>query len=266
MLKILAYSLLLLHSILLMAAPSPILLPYWAAENSNSVQSIDHQRWQTFLDKYLVQSEQQQLVRYNKVNKADKNSLVLYTKTLANIDPGSLNRKEQMAYWINLYNALTIITVLDHYPVKSILDIRSSWFSPGPWKNKIIEISGYWLSLNDIEHGILRPIYQDPRIHYALNCASMGCPNLQPRAFTGTNAEQLLQQAASDFINSDKGFKVHKSGARLSKIYEWYEDDFGNTTEDLVSHLNLYLDDTISNQELNNMKFQYDWTINEATE
>ena len=104
------------------------------------------------------------------------------------------SRDEQLAYWINLYNALTVKVILDHYPVKSILDIDISpgWFSIGPWGKKLVAVEGVEISLDDIEHRILRPIWRDPRIHYALNCAAVGCPNLLREAFTGATAEVLL--------------------------------------------------------------------------
>lgn len=264
--KIPALILLLLVSRVTLAAPSPDLLPYWITENPHSVQTLSHQQWQTFLNKYLVSSEDQQLVHYQQVDDADKTSLTLYTKMLANIDPRKLNRTEQMAYWINLYNALTVITILNHYPVESILDIRSSLFSPGPWKKEIINISGFWLSLNDIEHRILRPIFKDPRVHYALNCASIGCPNLNPQAFTSQNLNELLEQSAYDFINSDKGLFIDDIEVRLSKIYDWYRRDFGDTREGLMIHFNEYLEKKLTINQLGNIEYQYDWTLNEAFE
>ena len=100
------------------------------------------------------------------------------------------NKKEQLAYWINLYNSLTIKVVLEHYPVKSIKEIKlSGIFKPGPWKKELVIIEGKKLSLDNIEHDILRPIWKDNRVHYAVNCASIGCPNLQNSAFTAKNSD-----------------------------------------------------------------------------
>ena len=122
-------------------------------------------------------------IGYGAVSDEDRKSLDAYIAALAG-HPGSrraLNRAEQQAYWINLYNALTVQVILDHYPVESIrdIDISPGLFADGPWGKKLVTIEGEAVSLDDIEHRILRPIWKDPRIHYAVNCASIGCPNLQ---------------------------------------------------------------------------------------
>jgi hypothetical protein len=113
-----------------------------------------------------------------------------YISTLVAVDPATLNRSEQFALLANLYNAKTIDIVLENYPVKSIKDISLGGglfaaFTGGPWKAKVLKMKGVALSLDDIEHGILRPTFRDPRVHYAVNCASVGCPNLGTEAFTG---------------------------------------------------------------------------------
>ena len=122
---------------------------------------------------------------------------------MAAVRVSGLGRDEQCAYWINLYNALTLEVVLDHYPVDSIrdIDISPGLFSQGPWGKKLITVEGEQVSLNDIEHRILRPIWRDPRIHYAINCASLGCPNLQPRPFTGRTLDHALDLAAMRFVD-----------------------------------------------------------------
>ena len=116
-----------------------------------------------------------------------------YLQMLESVQVTDLNPDEQFAYWINLYNALTIWVILEHYPVESIQDISYGLLTRGPWKENLATVEGVDLSLDDIEHEILRPVFQDNRIHYAVNCASIGCPNLQSTAFTSNNLEDLLE-------------------------------------------------------------------------
>ena len=143
-------------------------------------------------------------VAYGYVNKEDRQALDAYIRYMAAISVETLSRDDQLAYWINLYNTLTVKVVLTHYPVDTIrdIDISPGLFSDGPWDKKLIHIDGEAISLNDIEHRILRPIWRDPRLHYALNCASIGCPNLLRSAFTGATVNQVLEEAAAEKIKA----------------------------------------------------------------
>src|SRR5262249_38666689 len=158
--------------------------------------------------KYLVPGKVN-LIRYAQVTPIDRESLNAYIARLSALLVSKYARAEQLAYWINLYNALTVRLVLDHYPVASIrdIDISPGLFADGPWDKDLITVEGKRITLNDIEHRILRPIWNDPRLHYALNCAALGCPNLQPTAFTSDNADQLMERGARDFINT-RGVRV----------------------------------------------------------
>nr|WP_322784257.1 DUF547 domain-containing protein [Photobacterium obscurum] len=208
----------------------------------------------------MVQQPQQTLFRYRAVSDNDKWELDRYIRTLTAIDPRRYRQDEQFAYWVNLYNALTVQLILDNYPVKSITKLGGI-FSFGPWDGKLVRINGQQLSLNDIEHRILRPIWQDARIHYVVNCASLGCPDLQPQAFTASNSEHLLEQGAKRFINSTKGVRERGNKVQLSSIYDWYSVDFG-TQSDLQRHLNQYrVGKPIL---LNKISYDYNWTLNEA--
>ncbi|GHA65324.1 DUF547 domain-containing protein [Photobacterium aphoticum] len=243
-----------------LAAPKADLWPYWQAHQTNSTQQVDHQRWQLLLDRYLIVAPQQTRFRYSAVTDDDKYTLSRYLRDMAKIDPRQLNRREQFAYWVNLYNAQTVQLILAHYPVSSITKI-GGFFSFGPWNEKLLTINGQSLSLNDIEHRILRPIWREPRIHYVVNCASLGCPDLLPRAFTATNTDTLLEQAAKRFINSDKGVKIDGDRVHLSSIYDWYGQDFG-TQRELQQHLNRYR--TGAPITLQQISYDYDWQLNDA--
>ena len=195
--------LLLLPFMMLQAAPSSDLWTVWTPHNESSNESVNHTAWAALLDRH-VSTPEDDIARfdYSRVRDQEHKALKQYINNLSRVKVTELNRAEQKAYWINLYNALTVDVVLDHYPVDSIREIKlSGLFSIGPWKADLITIEGHALSLNDIEHRILRPIWNDPRIHYAVNCASLGCPNLQKLAFTADNTESLLNRAAHEFIN-----------------------------------------------------------------
>ena len=240
------------------AAPKSELWPFWNQANPNSTETISHQTWQSFLDNYLVQDGDYTLVKYGAVSSADKQALKAYINGLAQLDPRTYNQAEQYAYWVNLYNAITVDLILDAYPIESITKL-GGFFSFGPWGKDIIDIQGQTLTLNDIEHRILRPIWQDPRTHYAVNCASLGCPNLQGQAFTANNIEALLEQAAKDFVNSDKGVLVESNQVQLSSIYDWFVADFG-TQQQLLEHINQYRTQPVSS--LNKVNYEYDWSLN----
>jgi hypothetical protein len=184
------------------------------------------------------------------------------------VDVSGLRRGEQKAYWINLYNALTVDVILDHYPVKSIrdIDISPGIFSSGPWDAKLLFIEGEKISLNDIEHRILRPIWQDNRVHYAVNCASLGCPNLQPLSFTARNLDMLLDKAARDFINHPRGVSFINNRLQVSSIYFWFQEDFGASENGIIRHLKKYLTpDNLKKLDAVHKKIrhQYDWSLNE---
>ncbi|MFZ3409664.1 DUF547 domain-containing protein [Vibrio chagasii] len=251
----------LFFSTLAWSAPKSELWPYWNQSNEANSEQVSHQSWQQFLDSYLVKQGQNTLVRYQAVTATDKSKLKQYIKQLEQVNPLEYSKAEQYAYWANLYNAVTVDLILDAYPVKSITKL-GGLFSFGPWGDDAVSVNGKPLTLNDIEHRILRPIWQDPRTHYAVNCASLGCPNLQSQAFTSDNTETLLEQAASEFVNSDKGVVLVKGNKlQLSSIYEWFAVDFGNQQQ-LIQHLNQYRVEPVKNTD--KISYDYDWSLNQA--
>lgn len=162
-------------STLAIAAPKAELWSYWDQHTPQNSNTISHQKWQGFLSRNLISHNEHVLVDYRNVTEDDKQLLNHYVSELASLDPRDYGKQEQYAYWVNLYNALTVKLILDNYPVSSITKL-GGFFSFGPWGDEIIAINDKALTLNDIEHRILRPIWQDARTHYAVNCASLGCP------------------------------------------------------------------------------------------
>ncbi len=255
----------------LAAAPRAELWERWTAYDPESAAQIDHGAWDRFLDGYLIEgADGINRIRYAAVTAADRAALDGYIDSLERVAVSTLNRAEQFAYWVNFYNALTVRTILEHYPVESIrdIDISPGLFANGPWGAKLVSVEGERLSLDDIEHRILRPIWQDPRIHYAVNCAALGCPNLQSRAFTAANTDALLDAGAKAFINHPRGFAlVARDRLQASSIYDWFQDDFGASEAEILEHarshgsaeLRAALQDRT---EID--RFAYDWSLNVA--
>lgn len=242
-----------------------------AAANSGIV--VDHAVWDRLLKAYVkVSADGINRVDYAAFRSGGQGNLKLYIRSLEKIDPQTLDRREQFAFLANLYNAKTIDIVLDHYPIKSIKDISLggslfSSFTGGPWKAKVLTVRGVDLSLDDIEHGILRPVFKDPRAHYSVNCASLGCPNLQTEAFTGAKLDAQLDKAARAFVNHPRGAVVTRDGLVVSSIYSWFKADFGNSDAGVVAHLRKYASPELSAklQAVTSVaKHQYDWSLNDA--
>ena len=250
-------------------APKAELWPRWQTHDAASTAVIDHGPWDQFLKKYLKSSPDGiNRVPYGQITDADKKALHGYLNRLRNIPIGRFNRAEQKAYWINLYNALTVRLVIGFYPVESIQDIDvSPGIFGGPFDRKLLEIGGEPLSLNDIEHRILRPIWRDPRIHYAVNCASLGCPNLMARAYTGANTETLLDQAAQNYVNHPRGARVEDGRLIVSKIYAWFVDDFGGSEEGVLAHFRHLAKPPLARALKGRTgidDYEYDWQLNDS--
>ncbi len=252
-----------------LAAPRADLWERWTVHDPAATAQVDHGPWDAFLQRHLRTGEDGiARIAYGAVSTAEKAELQGYLDTLAGTPVGALNRREQQAYWINLYNALTVQVILDHHPVDSIrdIDISPGFFADGPWGKKLITVDGEAVSLDDIEHRILRPIWKDPRIHYAVNCASVGCPNLQDRAFTAENTEDLMDIGARAYINHPRGVSVDRNKLTVSSIYKWFKEDFGGTDAGVIEHLKAFADPELKTA-LSDVKRidrdRYDWTLNE---
>ena len=168
-----------------------------------------------------------------------------------------------------MYNAKTTSIVLQNYPVRSVRQIKQKFTDfVGPFDDEgVVNVLGKPLSLNDIESGIIRPVWKDPRIHYAVNCASYGCPNLSPTAWTAANIDSRLNSAAYEFINSGRAVQSSLCGLRLSKIYKWYKDDFGGDDESVISHVRQYSNNQTANTLCNRTSISgyfYDWSLNDG--
>jgi len=253
------------------AAPRAELWERWTAHDPASTASVDHAAWDRFLARYLrlpADGRGPTRVAYGAVTPDDRAALERYVERLAATPVSALARDEQFAFWANLYNALTVRVVLDRYPVGSIrdIDISPGWFADGPWGAKLVEVEGEALSLDDIEHRILRPIWRDPRVHYAVNCAAVGCPSLRPRAFRAATLDADLDAAASAFVNDPRGVRVEGGRVVASRIYAWFREDWG-TDADVLDHLRAYAAPALRvslDGRTTIDRHAYDWTLNDA--
>ncbi len=256
------------------AAPKPDLWAFWQVDNPGNPDGIDHSSWDTFLSRNVeINNLDPTLIRYDGVSGSDRALLDTYLDQLAAVQIRQFSKPEQMAFWINLYNALTVKVILNHFPVRSIrdVDISPGFFSNGPWGKKLLAVEGEMLSLDDIEHRILRPIWQDPRIHYAVNCAALGCPMLMPRAFEAKDLEEDLNQNAIAFANSERGAMIDADDPgkiRVSSIFEWFKVDFGGTDRAVLDHIAAFAVPERASALMNAKRIDddfYDWTLNIAT-
>ena len=265
---------LLLAAMLLMAlaaaAVAGELKQRFSASDPSSTIAVDHSAWSELLKAYVVPGEDGlNRVDYGRFKKEGAAKLALYLNDLQKVDVSKLNKAEQFAYWANLYNAKTIDIVLQHYPVKSIrdIDISPSLFSNGPWGKKVVRVNGVDLSLDDIEHEIMRTVWRDPRVHYAVNCASVGCPNLMTKAFTGASLEAMLEEGARDYVNSPRGLRVEGGDVTVSKIYRWFKEDFGGSEKGVLAHLRKYTGSELAGRiegATDIDDYEYDWSLNDT--
>lgn len=240
----------------------------WEINNPTSNKIINHSSWQIFLDKYLTgPKDGLVLVKYARVTPQDHKKLKAYIAKMAKTKITDYNRKEQLAYWLNIYNALVVNLILEHYPIDSIQEINISpgLFSTGPWEANLFRVQGFNISLSDIKNRIIRPIWNDPRTLYALSNGTIGGPNLHSSPFLGEHISDQLNKVASIYINSPRGVQITQNKLLVSQIFEWYEEDFGGTKQDVLKHIKLYANPNLK-ANIKHFKtingYIYNWHIN----
>lgn len=215
------------------------------------IKITSHDKWNELLKKHVSESGN---VDYKKF-KTDRYKLSVYLKYLSeNMPTDKWQKRHKLAYWINAYNAMTIDLILRHYPVKSIKDIKK------PWEQRYWKLGDKWYNLNEIEHQILRKM-DEPRIHFAIVCASVSCPKLLNKAYTSSNLEAQLTQATKDFLNDSNRNEISQNNIKLSKIFQWFAKDFKQNGT-LIDFLNKYTEIKISDNAKSSFK-DYNWDLNE---
>lgn len=230
------------------------LLGRYVTQSADGVARVDYGRWRAAA--------------------ADRAALDAFIAGQAGLAPSKMAKAEQFAYWANLYNAITLKVILDAYPVASIRDIKSSgvWLDPkaytGPWVGKRVSVEGRELSLDEIEHSILRPTFGDARVHYAVNCASYGCPNIGVRGWRAETLDADLDAAAREFVNHSRGVSVSGDGrVTVSSIYVWFKADFGGNDAGVIAHLKKFAGPELAKALEKATALagdQYDWSLNDT--
>jgi len=219
--------------------------------SSKADEVMDHKVWDDLLQEHVSTNG---MVDY-KGFKNDREKLDTYLKMLSSQEPTEdWGTNELLAYYINLYNAYTVDLILKNYPVKSIKDIDS------PWTKEFVKVGDTKISLGGIENSILRKM-NEPRIHFAINCASISCPKLLNEAFTADKIEKQLEKVTMEFVNSDKN-EISKNSAKLSSIFDWYKKDFKENGT-VLDYVNQYSKTKISSGTSITYK-NYNWDLNEA--
>lgn len=242
-------------------------LEQWRPAAAQQTWVVDHEAWRELLVTYIDDSDPSgiNLFAYNAVTATDRQRLDSYINYLAGLPVAKLTALQQQAYWINLYNALTVRVILVNPGLSSIRQIKSGWFSPGPWGLELVKVDGIALTLDDIEHRILRPIFGDPRVHFAVNCASLGCPNLGAQPYLATSLDRQLDTATRAFINHSRGVSISGDTLTLSSIFKWYGDDFGETVPARLDWIASYANSDLVEQLgawSGRTRYDYDWGLN----
>jgi hypothetical protein len=223
-----------------------------------SAKTVDHSLYGELLGKYVKGGA----VDYRGL-KNEEGILDQYLDVLDQTNPDELPRNEQLALYINAYNAYTLKLVLENYPVDSIKDI-GGWFK-GPWKIRFCRIGGKTFTLDEIEHEIIRPRFKDPRVHFAVNCASKSCPPLISEPYQGSTLDQQLDANTRSFLNNPGKNRLEGNTLYVSKIFKWFGEDFGG---DVVGFFLKYAEEDLKNRLLakgDQIKIDYltyDWGLN----
>lgn len=214
-------------------------------------EAFDHSIFNELLKKHVSKAGN---VNY-KGFKSDSKTLQNYIELLKTQQPtDSWTQNDKLAYWINAYNALTINLILRNYPTKSIKDIKH------PWDQRLWKLGDKWQNLNDIEHEILRKM-NEPRIHFAIVCASVSCPKLQNEAFTAANLDEQLTNATKEFLADTSKNELSKDNIKISKIFKWFKKDF-EKNGNLIDFLNQYANIEIS-EKAKKSYTDYNWNLND---
>jgi len=220
--------------------------------------TVDHTLYGNLLQKYVKDG----VVDYRGL-KTEEGTLDQYLDLLDQTNPDALSRNEQLALYVNAYNAYTLKLILDNHPVASIKDI-GGWLK-GPWKIRFCRIGGKAFTLDEIEHEIIRPRFKDPRVHFAVNCASKSCPPLISEPYQGSTLDEQLDANTRDFLNDPEENRLEDDTLYVSKIFKWFREDFGGDVVGFfLEHARDEFKDRLSESrnQINIRYLDYDWHLN----
>lgn len=241
----------------------------WPVTDLVSIEKIDHRDWDRLLRRHVDEAGE---VGYSqwKETPDDVQALDAYLESLSRADPVlDAGREARLAFWINAYNALTIRGILREYPTASIQNHAARLWGFNIWRDLLLHVGEQDYSLGQIEHELLRPL-QEPRIHFAIVCASRGCPRLLNRAYQSSDLEQQLQDNSRNFFADPQRLNYDSSTGRLrlSPILKWYAKDFGESQDEMLKNITPYLPDSVSGRLPDKRSFvpdylDYDWSLND---
>lgn len=275
-----------LRTTLLLTAGMTLLLSPLAVAQTNSSSSYgsgtsaavqtasSHAAWTSILQNYVSAPDGQGLTHFDYArlssNAADKAKLASYIQSLSATNAGTLSQNEAIAFYSNLYNAVTIDLIVQNYPVGSIRKAKTyngekvSGIA-GPWKKVKVSVNGQTMSLNDVEHEVLRKQFPSPYVHYMVNCASVGCPNLLDTAWEANTLDAARKKAATDYINSPRGVKITPKGLVVSSIFKWFKEDFGGSKANVLKHIRQHANPQLAaaiDSGATITGYDYDWSLN----
>ena len=235
--------------------------------DSRTQQSVDGASFSHDLFNQVLQAHVNKAGRVNYTKlKANPEKLEKYLDLLAVANPTELSYNAQLAFWVNAYNALVIKGVIDHYPTTSVRKVK--WFG-GFFSRLKFQVAGKTYTLNQIEHGIIRTEFVDPRVHFILVCASTSCPPIENSAFSAEDIEERLETATFNFVQNPEQVRIDRAKRRLylSKIFKWYDDDFREGYDGVADFLADYLPsedaDFVLSEGVKFHHLDYDWTLND---
>jgi len=252
------------------AAPKAKLIEFWNDREPSSTMQISHDAWQEILTAYVDDQHPSGINRFNysAVTAGDALKLKNYLDYLQKMEPRQLNSEEAKAYWINMFNAILVDKVIDAYRSGSTRAVdrllNGGLRSSAGWGRDVAEVAMQSISLNDIEHGILRPIWNDPRIHFAITACTLGGANIQKTAFNGENNEELLEKARAEFFQHPRSVRVDGNRIVLNSVFDWYRSDFAPNRQALLTYIRQNVDQSKRQtlQGLTRTSFDYNWNLN----
>lgn len=217
----------------------------WARHEADSPSRVDHGSWTEFLQAATLEERGVTRVAFSVLRGDVRTFLDAYVEWLVTLTPSEWNRSEQLAYWINLHNALTVQALADAGGRGTVDRVRQFPIaSAGPFAQPVVTVEGQPLSIDAIVQEVLRPNFRDAPFHYGLFTGAKGAPKLRRTAYEGNTVQASLEEQARAYVNSH-GVRVTRSGVQLSSLYDWYADDFGGSDEAILRHVSAYADDRL---------------------
>jgi len=244
------------------AAPKAKQIDFWDDSEELTKLKINHAAWDALLKKHVIVDHPSGVNRFNyeAVTASDSAALDQYIEYLQRMEPRQYPKRCQKAYWLNLFNAGIVQQVLkSRSSIDSIKDLGGRL-----WKRKRFYIAMQKTSFDDIEHGILRPIFKDPRVHFSLAAGTIGSANILPEAFTTANVEDLLEQNTREFLTHPRGVSLQDEALVLSTIFKWYSADFGGDLDGVKKFIEPYVSEILvpTLSQARRAKYEYDWSLN----